>query len=92
MEPNASVVLDPKKLGAWDIEAEGDTVCIAGKKLYAIFKDGKEVKKASKGVKLTANEIARVCAGEVVEHKSIVPKFKLNGDVEFQTRNIKRTG
>lgn len=92
LEPSNGIVLDPKQLGAWDVEAEGDTVCIAGKKLYAIFKDGEEVKKASKGVKLTAREIERVCNGEVVEHKSIVPKFKLNGDVEFQTRNIKRTG
>jgi len=92
LEPSDSIVLDPKILGAWDIEAEGDTVCIAGKKLYAIFKDGKEVKKASKGVKLTAREIERVCSGEVIEHKSIVPKFKLNGDVEFVTRNIRKTG
>ncbi len=92
LEPSADIILDPKILGAWDIEADGDTVCIAGKKLYAIFKDGVEVKKASKGVKLTADEIRRVCNGEVVEHKSIVPKFKLNGEVDFVTRNIRKTG
>lgn len=105
------IEIDPKKLGAWDIEAEGDVVCIAGKKLYAIFtsdpekaKPGSvpirtnsqgilyEVKKASKGVKLTADEIRRVCEGEVIEYESPVPKFQLNGDVDFITRNIKRTG
>lgn len=92
LEPINGIVLDPKKLGAWDIEAEGDKVCIAGKKLYAIFNKGAEVKKASKGVKLSAKDIERVCNGETVEHKSIVPKFKLNGDVDFVTRNIRRTG
>jgi hypothetical protein len=92
LAPSDTINIHPKELGAWDIEAEGDTVCIAGKKLYAIFKDGAEVKKASKGVKLTASEIERVANGEVVEYASPVPKFKLNGDVEFITRNIKRTG
>lgn len=92
LAPSDTIIIHPKELGAWDIEAEGDTVCIAGKKLYAIFKDGEEVKKASKGVKLTASEIERVAKGEVVEYASPVPKFKLNGDVDFITRNIRRTG
>jgi len=92
LAPSDTINIHPKELGAWDIEAEGDTVCIAGKKLYAIFKDGEEVKKASKGVKLTASEIERVAKGEVVEYASPVPKFKLNGDVDFITRNIRRTG
>jgi hypothetical protein len=80
------------ELGAWDLEAKGDKVCIAGKKLYAIFKDGKEIKKASKGVKLTAREIERVCAGEVIEYANPVPKFGLNGEAKFVTRNIRITG
>ena len=92
LQPANGIMIDPKKLGAWDIEAEGDTVCIAGKKLYAIFDGDKEVKKASKGVKLTADEIRRVCLGEVVEYESPVPKFNLNGDVNFITRRIKQTG
>lgn len=28
---------DPKRLGAWKLEAEGDRLAIAGKKLYALF-------------------------------------------------------
>lgn len=92
LEPSHGIEIDPKKLGAWDIEASGDTVCIAGKKLYAIFDGGTEVKKASKGVKLTADEIRRVCLGEVVEYESPVPKFNLNGEVSFVTRKIKQTG
>lgn len=86
------IELHPKNLGAWDTEASGDTVCIAGKKLYAIFKDGELIKKASKGVKLTGDEIARVCAGEVIEYAHPVPKFSLHGDTRFTTRKIRATG
>jgi hypothetical protein len=84
--------LDDKKLGAWKLEFKADTVCIAGKKLYAVFDDGKEVKKASKGVRLTAEEIRRIAEGETIEYANPVPKFKLNGDVDFVTRRIKKTG
>lgn len=84
--------LDDKRLGAWKLEAEGDTAAIAGKKLYAVFNQGQEVKKASKGVKLTADEIARVCRGDVIEYAHPVPKFKLSGRVEFTRRKIQRTG
>lgn len=91
LEPSDTITIDPLKLGAWDIEARGDTVCIAGKKLYAIFRDGKEVKKASKGVKLTAEQIRRVSAGEVIEYAHPVPKFSLDGGASFTVRKIKRT-
>jgi hypothetical protein len=94
MESTASnsIVLDPKRLGAWDCEATGDTVAIAGKKMYAIFNKGVEVKKASKGVKLTAAQILRVCQGEVIEYANPVPKFKLDGSADFVTRRIRKTG
>jgi hypothetical protein len=85
------MVLDENELGAWKTEAEGDTACIAGKKLYAVFDKGESIKKASKGVRLTAEQITRVCRGEVVEYKNPVPKFKLSGDVDWITRNIRRT-
>jgi len=84
--------LDDKKLGAWKHEFDADEVCIAGKKLYAVFADGVEVKKASKGVRLTGEDIRRICLGDTVEYANPVPKFKLNGDVNFVTRKIRRTG
>ncbi len=84
--------LHPTKLGAWDTEASGDTVCIAGKKLYAIYNKGEPIKKASKGVKLTADEIRRVCEGETIEYPNPVPKFSLTRETVFVTRNIKATG
>lgn len=92
LEPGDGVVLDPDELGAWDIEAAGDTVCIAGKKMYAVFNEGEEIKKASKGVRLTADQIRSVCEGAVVSYSNPVPKFSLDADPVFVTRNIRRTG
>jgi hypothetical protein len=86
------IVLDAHELGAWDIEAEGDTLAIAGKKMYALFNKGEAIKKASKGVKLTADEIERVARGETIEYAHPVPKFSLDGDAKFTVRNIKATG
>lgn len=79
-------------LGAWKLEFEADRVCVAGKKLYAVFNGDECIKKASKGVRLDGEQIARICEGEVIEYSNPVPKFKLNGDVEFITRRIKKTG
>jgi hypothetical protein len=84
--------LDDKKLGAWKLEFEADEVAIAGKKMYAVFRDGKEIKKASKGVRLSGDQIRRIAKGETIEYANPVPKFKLNGDVDFVTRRIKATG
>jgi len=91
MEPSDNIRFHEKELGAWKTEASGDTVCIAGKKLYAVFNNGETIKKASKGVKLTADQIRRVCEGEVIEYANPVPKFGLDGEARFVTRRIKRT-
>lgn len=85
------VRLHDKDLGAWKIEATGNRVAIAGKKMYAVFNDNEPVKKASKGVKLTAEEIERVANGDVIEYAHPVPKFKLDGNHMFTTRVIRRT-
>jgi hypothetical protein len=93
--PTNGITLDAEQLGAWDMEKHGDTCAIAGKKLYAIFDGGIDnahcVKKASKGVKLTPEEILRVARGEVIEYAHPVPKFNLNGHTLFTTRNIRAT-
>lgn len=125
------IKIDAKALGAWDLEATGDAIGIAGKKLYTVLtcdlayaekmalKRGEildpivipnddrifyEVKKASKGVRLTASEIARVCLGEVIEYSNPVPKFSMGSggsksveydgfvSADFITRSIRRTG
>lgn len=82
----------PDLLGAWKLEASGDTAAIAGKKLYAVFDQGREIKKASKGVRLTAQQIARVAAGEVIEYSDPVPKFHLDGSADIdRKRTIRNT-
>jgi hypothetical protein len=92
LKEGEGIELHPSKLGAWDIEKEGDAVYIAGKKLYAVYQNGVEVKKASKGVKLTGEEIKRVCKGEIIEYANPVPKFSFTKETKFTTRRIRKTG
>ena len=94
-----------RTLGTWGIEATGNVACIAGKKLYAVFNNSEPIKKASKGVKLTAEEIQRVANGEVIVYSNPVPKFSLLGkpdrntihvnemvDANFVVRTVRMTG
>jgi len=95
---------DEEELGAWKFEGAGNRIAIAGKKIYACFDTNKvctcksnpkdcqyHVKQATKGAKLTPEQIVSVARGSVVEFKKIAPTFKLNGDVQFIKRNIRRT-
>lgn len=90
--------LDPSRLGGWKLEAEGDIVAIAGKKLYAVKNSGEVIKSASKGVRLTADEIIRVCNGEEIIHRSEVPNFQLGRDYrdicedDYTVRRVNKTG
>lgn len=82
--------LDPSKLGAWDVEAECDTGGVAGKKLYAFhMKDG-GYKTASKGVRLTAEEILKVAEGEEVTYNPENPSFSLKRGVKFNSRKVNK--
>lgn len=85
------LVLDETKLGAWKLEAEIDTAGVAGKKLYAFFKDGKCVKKAHKGFKITGEDIIAVCQGKKRTSFNDAPTFKLNGGVSWVSRNVRMT-
>lgn len=82
---------DPLRLGAWKLEAEGTRLAIAGKKMYALMDGDKEIKKASKGVGLTAAEIFRVAGGEELLYKPMVPTFTLDGRVEYNDRKVRMT-
>lgn len=82
---------DPTRLGAWKLEAEGTNLAIAGKKMYAL-KDGNTViKKASKGVGLTAEEIFQVASGDEIIYKPMVPTFSLDGSVTYNNRLVRMT-
>lgn len=83
-------------LGQWNLEGTWDDAYIAGPKMYAIygqFEKGKTEKTASKGVRLTADQIRRAALGETVTAQSDAPTFTLKGKkgVYFQKRNVKAT-
>jgi hypothetical protein len=80
--------VDRSKLGAWKHEQSGNKLAIGGKKLYALFQDGVCVKKASKGAKLSGEQIEAVARGETVTWTSDAPKLKLNGKHIFVQRDI----
>ena len=90
-ESLSGVEFDPVKLGAWDLEAEGDTLAVAGKKLYALTKNGECVKSASKGVRLEHHEIIKIARGDEHHYRHDAPNFKLSGAVKFTDRNIRAT-
>lgn len=86
-----------KELGAWDCEAECDMAAIAGKKLYAFrrapgtFNEDKEkpYKIASKGVRLSADEIIEIASGKVLMFEPEVPTFTIRRDPIFIPRTIR---
>lgn len=87
-------------LGQWKLEAACTEYAIAGKKTYAarlatpIIKDGKTIewKTASKGVKLTPEQIIRVAEGEAITYAPMVPTYSIHhATPEFIHRVIKRT-
>lgn len=85
-------LLDDKELGKWKFEMGGDEMCIAGKKMYALYDGGKPTKKfASKGVRLEPEVIRRVASGETVVAKNIAPTFSLWEKPRFITRDIRMT-
>jgi hypothetical protein len=84
------VPIHPTDLGAWKLEETADTVLIAGKKLYACLYQGETVKLASKGAKLNADEIRRLCLGDVVRWDSQAPNFKFDGSTKYVSRNIRK--
>lgn len=84
--------LHETKLGAWKLEAEGDTIHIAGKKMYAFWKDGKCVKRASKGVQLDPEIIKQIAvSNEVVPVKIDAPVLRVAKEARFIKRNIRAT-
>jgi DNA polymerase elongation subunit (family B) len=79
------------ELGAWKLEASGDRIAMAGKKLYACFDGDKCIKQATKGARISPDEITRVAQGETVTFRKEAPTFKLDGRVVWIERKIKRT-
>lgn len=82
--------LDPTRLGAWDIEAECDNGAVAGKKLYAFHDISGKWKTASKGVRLSPEQIIKVAEGHTVTYAPQAPSFSLKRGIKFISRDIKK--
>lgn len=87
---NASKLLIGDKLGEWKSEGTGNLGAIAGKKLYA-FNIGKEWKIASKGCKLTKDQIFAIARGESITYEPIAPTFSIKSEPRFIDRLIRAT-
>ncbi len=83
--------LDAEKLGAWKVEANCTYGAFAGRKLYACQTEAGTWKTASKGVRLTAEQIVRIAQGETIEHEPEFPTYSVKQGIHFQTRKIRRT-
>lgn len=83
--------LDDSALGAWKNEADADTVYIGGKKMYAAYKDGTLVKKASKGVNLSGEQIRDIALGGTVLAELDAPNMRLGKPAKFISRTIAMT-
>lgn len=80
--------IDATKLGAWKLEATGDTLAIAGKKLYALKSGAKLVKKAHKGALLNSDDIFRLARGGTAVWRNDAPSFSLAKGVSFVEREL----
>lgn len=85
------IATDPTKLGAWKSETEITYAAIAGKKLYALLGVDGKWKTASKGVKLSADEIVSIAKGEEVQYMPEVPQYSMKRGIHFVPRKIRKT-
>lgn len=76
-----------RELGQWSDEGNISEARIAGKKLYSV-KIGDKWKTASKGVKLTADDMHELCQGLHVTWFNQAPTFSVKRSVTFQKRII----
>lgn len=79
---------DASILGAWDIEAECDYGAVAGKKMYAFRDLNGKWKTATKGVKLSPQEIVKVAMGETVTYKNEAPSMSVRKNPTFLERSV----
>lgn len=85
------VTLHDRELGAWKLEGSGTRMAIAGKKLYACFDGDTCIKKATKGARISEDEIIKVARGGTAIYRKAAPTFKLDGSVTWIERKVKMT-
>ena len=78
-------------IGDWEHEDNATIGHFAGKKLYGIkLSTGKE-KIASKGSKLTYDDLVKIINGETIEWLNDAPSFSIDGSAQFVRRSIRAT-
>lgn len=93
---NLSFLKYGKELGEFTHEGRFCEAAIAGKKLYA-FKyakqstEGKAYKTATKGVRLTPQEIYKIAKGGTVDYRPDTPTFSPIAEPSFIPRKVKMT-
>jgi len=80
-----------KELGQWKYEGDFYEAAIAGRKMYAFYSQDGEHKTASKGVRLTANEIRSLAQGDKVTAQKDAPCFSTRFGMRYIERNIVAT-
>lgn len=79
-------------LGCWKVEGEFQEGYFAGKKLYAVKGKGGDEKIATKGSKLTFNEVKQICKGKSIVYKQDAPQYSWKSKkVGFLERKIQKT-
>lgn len=85
------------ELGDWKLEEVSDALWIGGKKLYVAHVldpkhkgTKKEWKTASKGVRLTVEDLKAVCEGEEKSYSFDAPNYSVFSPMNFTTRRVRR--
>lgn len=79
-------------LGDWSLDDEFSDGAIAGRKLYAFKSDLSGYHKiASKGVRLSAEQIYKIAQGATVTYEPMAPVFSVHKGPHFLSRRVKMT-
>ena len=83
------------QLGEWELETitanrPAQKLAIAGKKMYCLW-NGSKTKLASKGARLTPQEILKIAKGETIVYRQEAPTYSIKSGINFLKRKIRKT-
>ena len=76
-------------LGSWQMEDQGERLLVSGKKMYAFHTNDGKWKIASKGVRLSWEQMEKLVNGEEVLYQQEAPSFSLKTGTKFIDRVVK---
>lgn len=97
IEPRDTGLQIGSNLGEWSSEGVMRSGGVAGRKLYAFLNSeldknaNEKWKTASKGARLSPDEIMQVARGETVVYQQAAPVYSLRKEPQTMERRIKRT-